>query len=289
MNHLFIFKNKIEELQEHVTFLKGVNRQTRSAEIRLQRKLVRLMEEVEEETIRQVLRLERLSDDDLTIQAILNKFQSIDDKYNELLIEDNLEAAQRGKNRIINRLQKQGMSVGFNKISERIVDNITNQTFEASARTLNRLRGNLMDNILEAYKQGLGIDETVELIRYNFVNIKEYELVRIARTEINSNQNLAAHQSMRELGVEYKRWITAQDERVRDGTTSTADHVSMHGQIVPIDEPFSNGLYHPGDRSGDISEWINCRCTEIPYIIPSGFQVPTGLTWFYEQDLVPVS
>jgi len=57
---------------------------------------------------------------------------------------------------------------------------------------------------------------------------------------------------------------------------------------VRVGEPFSNGLYYPGDRSGGdgtIREWINCRCRLVPFLMPEGKMAPIGKNWFYEGDL----
>jgi hypothetical protein len=46
---------------------------------------------------------------------------------------------------------------------------------------------------------------------------------------------------------------------------------------------------YPGDRDGDIKEWINCRCTTVPYIIPYGYIAPPGRVQFREEDLVKIA
>ncbi len=119
-----------------------------------------------------------------------------------------------------------------------------------------------------------------------FDSLQDYRLRLIARTEIQGAQNAAAHETMVDLGVEYKQWWTGQDERVRgNDPRDTANHVELHGQITRLEDRFSNGLRFPGDRSGPIEEWINCRCTTNPFIIPEGFTAPPGKQWFYEEDL----
>ena len=51
----------------------------------------------------------------------------------------------------------------------------------------------------------------------------------------------------------YKEWIT--------GPNARESHVLMNGERVPIDEPFSNGAYWPGDDSLDPDESCGCNCT----------------------------
>lgn len=48
----------------------------------------------------------------------------------------------------------------------------------------------------------------------------------------------------------YKRWVATQDARTRD------EHAAMHGQEVPLDQPYSTGQMYPGEGE------YNCRCAE---------------------------
>ena len=51
-----------------------------------------------------------------------------------------------------------------------------------------------------------------------------------------------------------KTWVTGRNPR--------PSHLSMNGQTVPIDEPFSNGAMWPGDsRVLPASQVANCNCT----------------------------
>jgi uncharacterized protein with gpF-like domain len=64
-------------------------------------------------------------------------------------------------------------------------------------------------------------------------------------------------------GVEWKEWLTAGDERVRDM------HVAADGQITKLDDYFNVGgeyLMYPGDPNGSPENIINCRCVSLPVI-----------------------
>ena len=53
-----------------------------------------------------------------------------------------------------------------------------------------------------------------------------------------------------------KRWIT--------GSNPRPSHALMNGETVPVDEPFSNGAFWPGDENLDVDESAGCNCsTEI--------------------------
>ena len=95
-----------------------------------------------------------------------------------------------------------------------------------------------------------------------------YEAERILRTETNRAFNLAAHAQMEQHAKDIpglrKQWMATADGRTR------ISHLLTHGQVVPVDEPFSvNGseLMFPGDPIGPASETINCRCT-VATVIP---------------------
>lgn len=81
----------------------------------------------------------------------------------------------------------------------------------------------------------------------------------IARTEVGTAQNYAQSASAKQMqdqaGLQIqKRWISSRDERVRDS------HELVDGEMVDLDDLFSNGLMHPNDPDGPAEEVINCRC-----------------------------
>lgn len=83
--------------------------------------------------------------------------------------------------------------------------------------------------------------------------------LRIARTQstrvYNSGRNIGYEQA-KKLGIEMqKKWVSTYDGRTRN------THRHMQGEIVGIDDVFSNGLKFPGDPDGPAEEVINCRCT----------------------------
>ena len=65
----------------------------------------------------------------------------------------------------------------------------------------------------------------------------------------------AIHQAEQQ-GVEkrvQKQWVTGENAR--------PSHAAMDGEIVDIDEPFSNGCDWPGDDSADPDETCGCNCS----------------------------
>lgn len=50
-----------------------------------------------------------------------------------------------------------------------------------------------------------------------------------------------------------KRWVTGENPR--------PSHQAMNGETVPVDEPFSNGAFWPGDENLSVEESAGCNCS----------------------------
>jgi SPP1 gp7 family putative phage head morphogenesis protein len=169
-------------------------------------------------------------------------------------------------------------------------DRLLNKTFTASEATIARVDESINEIITDGYKSGKGIDYVSQQIQTRFQQLKTWESTRIARTEIHNAHNEGIMKSYETLGVEYTQWITAHDSRVRGlNPKDTADHAILDGEIIPFGGRYSNDLAYPGDTSGPIEEWINCRCSNAPYVMPQGMMAPPGMTSFREEDLIPIS
>ena len=108
------------------------------------------------------------------------------------------------------------------------------------------------DQIAKLLKERFGITDDLEHV----FGDRHY---RIARTELGMAMNYGHDQGARQAAAEYdlvmdKGWSTSLDDRVRDS------HAALHGEVVPMDQPFSNGLMYPGDPSGSAEEVVMCRC-----------------------------
>jgi len=103
-----------------------------------------------------------------------------------------------------------------------------------------------------------------ENVYAGYSDLTEYELERIARTEVIGAANEGALESYKQSGVVSKKgWLVQHDDRARD-THIEADIKYSDG--IPIDDDFEVGgdsMQAPGQGS-DPSENINCRCSIIP-------------------------
>ncbi len=156
--------------------------------------------------------------------------------------------------------------------------------FAASQATMSRVIGNVSTILASGAEQGLGVKILAEQLRPALDGMKTFEVRRIARTEIKKAVGLATQAEQVQAGVQYKKWLSSGDSRVRD----THTHAGVAGEITRIDGVFSNGLRYPGDSSGAQSEFINCRCTTVPFIMPENKAAPAGMSVVRESDLVQI-
>lgn len=235
------------------------------------------------------------------VDLILAPIHEAEQEYYELLLKSNQEMYNRGKQqgeRLVSNAHRNSMKAkkktvdflhdkdkplelfGTIQSSEEYLEQYT---FTATEKTMSRVDGEINKILTDGYKEGWGVKDVRNRIMQRYDQFSSWEANRIARTEMQTAHNMGVMQSFQELGVEYKEWRSAHDSRVR------TSHIYMDGEIAPLDEPFSNGLMYPGDKSGRIEEWINCRCSMVPYLMPPGSVAPVGRGTFRASDLVSVS
>jgi HK97 family phage portal protein len=169
-----------------------------------------------------------------------------------------------------------GIRLGATEIGHTIDFNIYEaHILRALERRLNKIK-DVNDTTYNLIKQemaksiqlGESIDEAAARIDKVYKFSEDFRSTRIAQTEIIGSTNEGQLMAWIDAGVEYKEWITARDEKVRDS------HRRMEGKIIKSSEyfhlvDFKTGnqcdLSVPGDAStGAPAEFvINCRCTPI--------------------------
>ena len=160
-------------------------------------------------------------------------------------------------------------------------ERLSEYTFTASESTLNRVDKNINQILVDGYRGGNGIDEVSRRITERFDQLRTWEATRIARTEIHNSQNLGIMSSYESMGVEYTQWVAAHDSRTR------RSHLDIDGEIIRFGGVYSNKLKFPGDTGGPIKEWVNCRCSNAPFVLPPGMMAPS-FSPFRESDLIPI-
>jgi HK97 family phage portal protein len=119
-----------------------------------------------------------------------------------------------------------------------------------------------------AIEDGDTLPELSKFIRMEFGELTQSQSTRIARTEVGMASNHANREAIKSLGIPnmYKEWVSANDDRVRDGGDSgnDANHEAMNGEEVRLDEKFTvppdRSMDGPGDDAGGADQVINCRC-----------------------------
>ncbi len=157
---------------------------------------------------------------------------------------------------------------------------IAGRAFRASEATTQRVIGKINETLASGIRAGLTEAELGKILTTEVKDMAQWEIDRIVRTEVRSAQNEAAFNGLADAGVEYHKWITVKDNNVRPS------HEELDGLIVAVGDPWPNGLYYPGDRSGPIEEWINCRCVAAPWFMPAGKMPPIGADSFKESQIV---
>lgn len=147
-----------------------------------------------------------------------------------------------------------------------ILNYLREHLFQKVLYTVNQTtREHLLLVLNKAVEEGLGIDETVELI--NKDTFSETQAARIVRTEINiaSNAGTLAAGETYEYQVQ-KTWIAVHDFRTRgNNPDDDASHVQLDKTTIDFEDFFvdkRNGdrLKSPGDPKASGASIINCRC-----------------------------
>ena len=101
--------------------------------------------------------------------------------------------------------------------------------------------------------------------------LSEGEAMRVARTEVNMAYGFSRQTAMKDVGIEYKTWLSSHGPNVREGHAMAEDTYS--DAPIPIDEPFivpnkdglNERMMFPGDDSlgASAGNIINCQCIQL--------------------------
>lgn len=125
-------------------------------------------------------------------------------------------------------------------------------------------RRHIASAITQGVLQGESMDKVARRVR-SVADMGYRAAMRTARTAMTSAQNAGrvdAYGRAEGMGIHVrKQWLATLDGRTRHS------HRRLDGEVVGMDEEFSNGLKYPGDpESGRGSEVYNCRCTLVPVV-----------------------
>ena len=119
------------------------------------------------------------------------------------------------------------------------------------------LKTSVRQEISRGIAQALSFQEIARNIK-NTTNVDYNKSLRIAKTEGHRIQCESAYNVQvraKQKGADIvKQWDSTLDSRTRP------THQKLDGEVVGVNEKFSNGLLYPGDSNGVASEVVNCRC-----------------------------
>ena len=160
-------------------------------------------------------------------------------------------------------LQGQGIPLILPLEQEQMISAITLNSklsaplYNALGYNVDFLKTNVRMEISRGIAQSLSYQEIARNIE-NTTNVDYNKTLRIAKTEGHRIQCESAYnvqvRAKQKGATIVKQWDSTLDSRTRES------HQKLDGEIVGVDEKFSNGLLYPGDPNGTASEVINCRC-----------------------------
>lgn len=149
-----------------------------------------------------------------------------------------------------------------------------NREIILTEKTIAKLQGNLALELLEGLKNKESISEIKIRLSNIFNRLNDFELERIARTEILNAMSAGREHAYEKSGVvKYKMWKAAMSN-----SRTAADSKRLNGQIQKLNEPFidpktGEKFMHPPNRP-------QCRCTIIPLLeLPKNIIHKNGLMY----------
>ena len=136
--------------------------------------------------------------------------------------------------------------------------------------TKKKLRKALSESIERGEDLRKQVKALLEVADDSFAEDKKARATLIARTESCSTMNAGAMELYKAEGINYKEWISVQDDRTRDS------HLLMDGTVVPVTDKFevpatsqTEGAWmdYAGDPSAPAGQVCNCRCTVAPFVM----------------------
>jgi len=140
-------------------------------------------------------------------------------------------------------------------VNETILNARLNFIKGASDTLFEQIRSTVYENI----KEGQNIPTIADGIKEVF-NVSTNRAKVIARTETASLMTAQTEDVYKSEGITKKQWITTIDDATRES------HIRVNGEIVGINDTFSNGLKYPGDLDAPAKEVVNCRCALAPVV-----------------------
>ena len=138
-----------------------------------------------------------------------------------------------------------------------------------NATTKKKLRKVLSEAQFEGDSLAERVKKLVAVADSSFADDKKVRATLIARTESCSTINAGSLELYKSEGINYKEWVSVQDDRTRDS------HAVMDGVVIPSIDKFDvpgfdsvegAAMAYAGDPTAPSGQVCNCRCTVAPYV-----------------------
>lgn len=162
-------------------------------------------------------------------------------------------------------LQALEISASFNVDNPKVVEWLEDNALDKAKFVISSKRDELKASLIEGVNAGESIDKLKERVREYYKLVEDYQVERVARTEVVGASNEGALMAYDQEGIKKKGWLAAIDERTRE-THLAAYEKYQDG--IPLDEDFHVGadtMDAPGNGSLP-EENIQCRCSIIPIL-----------------------
>ena len=144
----------------------------------------------------------------------------------------------------------------FVQIEDKILESFNKKY---ASKTVKRISDNTREKInkiiMERQSQGINNKQIARELRENVTGMTKSRSLTIARTETAKATGYSTNELAKQTLVNKKVWIHS-----GGGRTDRQEHVSIDGEEVDIDKPFSNGLMYAHDSSATAKDVINCYC-----------------------------
>ena len=128
-----------------------------------------------------------------------------------------------------------------------------------SAQLVTQMAEETKQRLAYTISQGIenkrGIPGLARDIRNTFDDMSKYRSELIARTETATSLSQASLDTMEDMGVEGKEWVTVGDDNVSEECQANEDQ-----GVIPVNEPFVSGAMAPPQHP-------DCRCTIAPVMM----------------------
>lgn len=106
------------------------------------------------------------------------------------------------------------------------------------------------------------LEQAAQSVAGGYTAILSTRAARIAKSEIAVASSAAAYYTAKNSGLPLLRqWVSSKADKAR------STHAAVHGEVVGMDETYSNGLLFPGDPDAPLTETENCGCTELYLLV----------------------